>query len=281
LGVVIGLSVILLARPSQPLSAQETVTATPDAEGIIYEIVQPNDTLWAIAVRSGLTLEELLSLNEMSATDLILPGDKLIIGYGATPLPPTPDATATPTATLPPPSPRPPTSTPPPTAVCLSAFQDSNLNGRPDPDEPLQAAVAFTIYTQAAVAANYVTDGLSEPYCVPLLPDSYQITRSLAAGESLTSSGNQAIILNEGDVIYLAFGSVMGEALPVQTSLPLLTPVGVDATAVTAPSPTPPATGGQPASAISLIPLLAVIIGGLLLTIAAIYFVRTRINRNP
>ena len=43
--------------------AQETPTSTPDAEGNIYVIVQPNDSLWSIAARAGISLPELLELN--------------------------------------------------------------------------------------------------------------------------------------------------------------------------------------------------------------------------
>lgn len=233
--------------------------------------------MWAIVIRSGITLEQLLELNGLRETDLIQPGQKLIIGYGAPPMTATSDATPTPTATLPPPTPLPATPTPLLTAVCLSAFQDTNSNGLQESGEPLQTAVAFTIYTQEAVAANYVTDGVSEPHCLPLPPGSYQITRSLAPAETLTSRGDQAVVLTVGDVMYLAFGSKTDATavplLPSPSSLPTFTAAG---TAVTNTATTP--ADGQPGSAGSLFPLVVLIMGGLLLTVVAIYFVRTRLR---
>ena len=266
-----------------PLQAQEP-TPTPDAEGVIYIIVQPNDTLWAISARAGLTLQELLDLNGISETDFIQPGQQLIVGYGDPPTTPTVAVELTPTATFPPPTPLPPTATPLQTAVCLSAFQDVNGNGRQDNDEGLQPAVAFTVYTDDAVVGNYVTDGLSEPHCIQVDPGNYQITRSRAADETLTTSGNQAISLNQGDVMYLTFGGQTGAAVlitqpaadPTVSAADIEegTAVVIGAQATVAPTPSP--TGGQPGQAISLIPIGAVIIVGLMLTVAVIFFVRTR-----
>lgn len=268
--------------------AQVLPTATPDEAGVIYAIVQPDDTMWAIAGQAGISLAQLLEWNGLRETDFIVPGQKLIVGYGEPPTTPTPDVTPTATATLPPPTPRPPSPTPPLTAVCLSAFHDNNGNGLFDAGEPLQAAVAFTVYTNEAVIANYVTDGVSEPHCISLAPGSYQIARSVAGGEVLTSSGSQAIILNQGDMMLLAFGgrvtgatavpptpallSVESENGPSYPAVPPLVVVG----STPAPAPTTAPSGGQPAPVISLIPLAAVIIGGLLLTMAAIYFVKSR-----
>ncbi len=281
---VVSLSAFLWAHTAAPLLAQDLPTATPDEAGVIYAIVQPNDTMWAIAARSGITLQQLLEYNGLRETDFIQPGQKLIIGYGAPVATPTADATPTPTATLPPPSPRAPSPTPPLTAVCLAAFQDSNSNGLPDIDETLQADVAFTVYTDEAVAANYVTDGVSEPVCIPLVPGRYQITRSIAPGERLTSSNNEAVILNQGDILYLSFGGLRESptaVAPAPSVVPsvLETPSGNTAVvgADVSMSPTPTSIGGQPGSTVSLIPLVAVIIGGLLLTLAAIFFVRARV----
>jgi hypothetical protein len=170
--------------------------------------------------------------------------------------------------------------------VCLSAFYDNNGNGLFDADEPLQAAVAFTVYTNEAVIDNYVTDGISEPHCISLTPGSYQIARSVGAGELLTSSGSQAIMLNQGDMMSLAFGGRVvgatavpptavietGEAARPYPGEPALVVIGsTPPTAATAL-----ASNDPPTASISLIPLAAVIIGGLLLTLAALYFVRTR-----
>ena len=198
---------------TRPLLAQEPefVTATPDAEGTIYYEVQPNDNLSIIAVRHGLTLQALLDLNGISQNALLQPGDRLIVGFGEPPA--TPTVPLPPTPTLAPPTPT-FTPAPPPTAICLLAFMDLNANGRFDPGDPLQEAVAFTIFDQTAVVANYITDGFSEPYCIEgLPPGNYNVTRSLSSGFQTTPPGDMAITLGWGDRVDLTFGAVSQESI--------------------------------------------------------------------
>ena len=215
----------LLFTNSYPGLAQENPTATPDDEGNIFVIVQPNDSLWAIAARAGIPLAELLALNNLTEASIIVPGDRLLIGQG--------EPAATPTELLPPPSPTatrpppPPTATavpPPPTAICLKAFADLNRDGKHNAGEPFKASVAFTIYTDQAVISNYVTDGVSEPHCLENLPPGdYHITRSIGQGETLTSQGNWTISLVPGNVVELAFGSYTA-VTPIVTAIQAAAP---------------------------------------------------------
>lgn len=198
-----------LLTNSHPALAQENPTPTADAEGNIFIIVQPNDSLWAIAARAGIPLAELLTLNNLTESSIIAPGDRLLIGRVEPIVTPTESGPPpTPTATRPPP---PPTTTavpPSPTAICLKAFADLNRDGRHNAGEPFKASVAFTIFTNQAVIGNYVTDGVSEPYCLEnLTPGDYNITRSVAPGETLTTQGDWTISLAPGNVVELAFGS--------------------------------------------------------------------------
>ncbi len=218
---------LLWLRSVPGLQAQTPPTATPDAEGVIYDVVQPNDSLWGIAARSGISLTELLDLNNLSEDALIQPGDRLIVGIVEPPVSPTPEASPTVAATREPPT---PTVTPQPgpvTAVCLVAFSDENGNGERELTEPLQAGVAFTVFTTEAVVANYVTDGISEPHCLTeLAPGDYQITRSVGRGETLTNSGNRTVILAAGDQVMLGFGGLIGST-PVPTAVPPTQPVNL------------------------------------------------------
>ncbi len=198
----------VMALPVQTHAQIPEPTATPDAEGVIYAEVQVDDSLWAIASRSRLSLDELLALNDMTESSIIKVGDLLIIGYITPPETPTSEPTITPTL-----SPPTPTFTPlplPETAVCLRAYVDANQNGIHDPGEKLRPSVAFTIFNENAVAANYVTTGVSEPHCIRLEPGTYQITRSLGQAEYLTTDGDVAVVLRQGDVMDLAFGGYIG-----------------------------------------------------------------------
>lgn len=189
--------------------AQGEPTATPDAEGVIYVVVQPNDSLWSISSQAGITLPELLAYNNLTEDTVIQPGQLLIIGYGTpAPTPTIEQPTPTPTSTRPPPTATGTAVPPPRTAICLIAFDDLDRDGVWDGDEPSKASVAFTIFNQESVVGNYISDGVSEPYCLEgLAPGEYKITRSVGRNEELTTSGDWALTLTSGNVLNLEFGS--------------------------------------------------------------------------
>lgn len=265
-----------------PALAQELPTATPDADGVIYAQVQVGDTLWNIAARHRISLQELLDFNDLTESDLIQPGDLLIVGYGDPPATETPLPTVTPTF---PPPPPPATAVPPPaTGVCLLAFDDQNQDGIRNNGEPLKAGVAITLFTSEAVVANYVTDGVSEPFCLDdLPPGEYNVTRSLnrTLGEVLTTEGNQGIILSRGRLVNLAFGSTTPDtAVPniatetpiiVDTPLPPTAAVGATAVAATPTSPPSPTPSTETSA---LWPWLVVALLVLLLSATAVYWLR-------
>lgn len=270
------LFVLLLLLLPAALLAQESPTPTPDAEGVIYVEVQPNDSLWAIAARAGLTLQELLDLNELQETSVVQPGDLLIIGYGTPPPTPTSDA---PTPTLAPPTP-PSTAVPPRTAICLAAFDDTNRDGVHDGAEPLRAGVAFTVYNDQEVIANYITDGRSEPHCLEgLEAGTYYVTRSIGRDEVLTTEGEWALTLVRGSVLNQSFGSYLGSV--AQATEAAAAQLEAEATAA-APSieENPPSDAAfAPANAVWLVALIVLLLGGAVL-ILRIGFGRLRSNRN-
>ena len=75
-------------------------TVTPGADGSIVHVVQPGESLFAIADAYELTLPELLTLNGLAENSLIRPGDTLII-RAAQPATETPVPSSTPTVPLP------------------------------------------------------------------------------------------------------------------------------------------------------------------------------------
>ncbi|MCA9873773.1 MAG: LysM peptidoglycan-binding domain-containing protein [Anaerolineales bacterium] len=241
-----------LALRPLPLLAQTFPTPTPDAEGNIYVEVQPNDSMWSIAARAGISLQTLYELNGLTENSIVKPGDRLLIGRGQ-PLPTdTPEPSITPTR-LPPT----PTRTPQPqpeTAVCLSAFDDQNQDGAHDPAESLRGAVAFTIFNDQAVVANYITNGQTEPYCLNLEPGTYRITRSVGRDETLTNDGDVAVLLNRGNVVELSFGSYQGapgNEVAVEATAVSVTPLPTVVQAATNPAaatPVPAATAVAPAA---------------------------------
>jgi len=185
------------------------ISPTPDENGAITIVVAPGESLWVIAARAGLTLAELLALNNLTEGDVINPGDVLLVARVTPPAAPT---SSTPTVTPPPPTLR-PTETRAEAGICLEAYDDLDRDGIHDEGEPLRAGVAFTIYNTEAVVANYITDGVSEPHCIAgLLPGEYRVTRSIGPGEVLTTGGDWTLSLTAGSQLRQAFGSVTGAA---------------------------------------------------------------------
>ena len=90
----------------------------------------------------------------------------------------------------------------------MTAFDDLNRDGALDAGEPLLAGVAFTVFNDQIVVANYITDGVSEPHCLEALESgTYHVTRSISPDEVLTTQGDWAMTLSEGSELNLAFGS--------------------------------------------------------------------------
>ena len=94
------------------------VTVTPQKDGSLIHVVQPGQTLWAIAIAYGVKIADLVKWNNLSANSAIYVGQKLIVaGTPAPTLTPTitntrRPITRTPTITK---TPRPPSETPAPT----------------------------------------------------------------------------------------------------------------------------------------------------------------------
>lgn len=251
--------------------AQSAPTATPNADGVIYLTVQPNDSLWGIAAGAGISLSELLALNEMTEDTVIQPGQQIVIGYG------TPPATATvelPTPTVTP-TRLPPTPTytplpPPRTAICIKAFSDTDRDGVHDAGEPFKVNVAFTVFNEAVVVGNYITNGVSEPHCWEgLTPGDYKVTRSVGRNETLTTAGNWSLTLTRGSVLNIEFGSFSkGDPTPTANSVPIspAEAAGPEETATPVPSDDEAAgEGSLPAGVVGIIVILVLLFAGGLL----------------
>jgi hypothetical protein len=207
----------------------------------------------SVAFRAGITLATLLELNGLTDTSIIHPGDQLIVGFVTPPATETIEALPpTETPTRPPPTATNTAVPPPRTALCLVAFEDSNVNGIYESGEALRAAVAFTIFNENSVVGNLITDGVSESHCLDLAPGTYQVTRSSRPDETLTTEDNGLVVLGRGDVVQLSFGSTVATPAPgiqpitneeatavppiASTPLPLVTPAANAATSMLAPT---------------------------------------------
>lgn len=130
------------------------VVNTPRPDGRTTHVVQPGETLWAIALAYGTTVNELLRLNGLAEGATIYAGQTLVVRgpYTATPVTPTPTLTRIPTQT---PIPtRTATSTPLPSTPTLAI---------PTPTPHAAASSQFTmtsvlvILSLALLAAGVIT----------------------------------------------------------------------------------------------------------------------------
>jgi len=125
------------------------VVSTPNPDGSIVHIIQPGDTVLAIAIAYGVSPGTIYNLNNISATTLLIPGHKLLIQTAFTPTPTLPTGTPTP----------PPTETSWPTST-------PTVTGLPATPTPLHSAglttnmagmVVIAIAVAAMVVAALVT----------------------------------------------------------------------------------------------------------------------------
>ncbi|MCP4358798.1 MAG: LysM peptidoglycan-binding domain-containing protein [Chloroflexi bacterium] len=103
-------------------------TATAPPGGSITYVVQPGDTLYAIARRYGTTVNAIAAANNIANPNLIYVGQVLIIPTGSNP-PPQPTATPPPGSTTTPPTAVPPT-VPPPSAGFELGGQSLNMGNK-------------------------------------------------------------------------------------------------------------------------------------------------------
>jgi hypothetical protein len=151
---------------------------------------------------------------------------------------PTPTPTDTPTPTYTPTPTDTPTITPTPTPargdICMLAYHDRNDNKMRDPDEELLPGAMFTLSDARRTVANYITDGINEPYCfTDLTPGTYFLSEENPPSYDSTTRDDWGVVICGGSAIQIEFGDNL-RPTPVPTSTPLPT-----ATPVPVPTPTP------------------------------------------
>lgn len=268
-----------------------TVTIPPNATSYT---VATGDTLFAIAQRFNLTLDQLLALNPgLTAQSVIQVGQVINVSgtpsatgaptQGASTAVPTatPPAspTAAPTATATPPPPATESSSPTPEAttlatptpaqialasgLCVQAFDDVNTNLIRDEGEALVPGVAFNITSaDGATSVDYTTDGQQEPHCFTTLPDGrYAVSTTLPANFSATTDSAWDLALLTGTNVNIVMGT---RAEPTPTP-------PASATQPPAPAPTTaPATTSAASGSGNNASSLALLGGGALILLAGV-----------
>ena len=189
------------AQPEVPaLQPTAFQTPTPGADGRIVYIIQSGDTLWRISAVSGVPLDQLERLNNISRDAPLSVGRELVLGFGEA-------ATALPTLAF--------AATPSPTPIaltgsgdiCVEVFDDINGDASRQESEGLVAGGQIVVaQADGAQVGSHTTDGTSEPYCfAQLTSGDYNIAAAAPEGYNPTSSMNTPLRLEPGAKAFVAF----------------------------------------------------------------------------
>ena len=179
-----------------------TPTAGPDGK-IIY-IVKANDSLLSISLITGVSVDQLKVLNELTS-DMIYEGQKLIIGFaGPTEVTLTPGPSPTPTTLLPTPSPKPGSG-----SLCIILFDDKDGDSIRQVEEPSIADGAISVNNRTgSVSLTADTKSGLDPHCFKNLPEGeYTISVAVPVGYNPTTTNSYALVLKSGDITYIDFGA--------------------------------------------------------------------------
>lgn len=193
-------------------------TPTPGPDGRIIYIVQPNDTLLAISLLTGVSLDELRALNKLTS-DTIYEGQELLLGLGGPDeSTPTPGPTPTPTPVLPTPSPQPGFGT-----LCILLFNDINGDSIRQENEPSIPGGAISFGSSGGEVTKSIQTGSEEQAeCHKELPEgSYTISVAVPEGYNPTTQNSYTLALKAGDITYVNFGAQANtQTLAEQPSIP-------------------------------------------------------------
>jgi LysM repeat protein len=215
-GVVLSLfclSLVFFAAPAmlspQDIQAAPPVqipiyTPTPGPDGRIIYIVKQGDSLISISIISGVSVEKLRELNNLT-DDKILEGQELLLGLaGPGEIQITPGPTPTATPILPTTTPRSGSGT-----LCILLYNDLNGDSIRQEEEPSIPDGAISINNRSG-SINLTETTLSglEHFCFEEIPEGeYTIRVAIPAGFNPTTDTGYSLVLGAGDSTYVDFGA--------------------------------------------------------------------------
>jgi hypothetical protein len=221
-------STLSMAAPHAQLTVFPTPTPGPDGK-IIY-IVQPNDTLWRISAITGVKIETIRELNNLGVNDIIMPGDKILLGY-AGPSGGQPTAGLIPTQAFVTPS---PTAAPGWGIVCVLLYNDLNGDSMRQETEPSIPGGEVSVSNRSGTVSltGETPSGGNDTTIVnptpqergytcfdQLLQGEYLISAAAPKGYNRTTILNTSMNLEAGQTTYIAFGAQVNSELEAETAL--------------------------------------------------------------
>lgn len=194
----------VLPAAAAPLRQVPIYTPTPGPDGRIIYVVKANDTLLSISLLTGVPVDELRGLNNLTS-DTIIEGQHLLLGLsGPAEVTFTPGPTPTATAVLPTPTPLSGSGN-----LCILLFDDQNGDSLRQEEEPSipDGAISLNNRSGSVSETTPTTSGI-EPQCFNELEEGeYSVSVALPAGYNPTTTTSFVLTLSAGDEAYLDFGA--------------------------------------------------------------------------
>lgn len=213
LGLSFTLSVLRVEARSPSQASYQT--PTPNADGQIIYTVQEGDSCTRIFLLTGVPIDQIIVLNNLTAECVLSPGQQLVI---ATVEP----ATATLEGPAPTPTPGPPTPTPfaGNAEVCVVLFEDLDGNQMRTETEFYLAGGVVSISNRAGTYSETIETvggdpALLEPTCFEDVPEGdYNLSMGIPEGYIATTSLNVPLEVTAGDTIVIDFGAQPSSQAP-------------------------------------------------------------------
>ena len=201
-----GLSAGFISLSAQAAPQRQILiyTPTPGPDGRIIWIVKANETLLSISLITGIPVDKIKDLNNLTS-DTIYEGQQLLIGLAGPPeITVTAGPTATPTPLLPTPSLRPGTGN-----LCVLLFDDRNGDSIRQEDEPSIPDGAISISNRTGSVSETAKTGAGlDAQCYENLPEGeYSLSVAVPAGYNPTTETSFVLALKPGDETYVNFGA--------------------------------------------------------------------------
>jgi LysM repeat protein len=197
------------AVPVGPRAIQPTAyqTATPLPDGRIVYVVQEGDTLWRISAVTGVPIDELERLNNISRDDPLQVGATLILRV-VVPTYAEPTLAFQPSAT---PSPLPVTGK---GTICVYFFNDVNGDGtqQEGTDEIVAGGQVSVALIDGNEMGNHTLDDPTQAYCFADIPAGrYNVAAAAPKNYNPTGDMNKPLTLEPGDKAYISFAVQTGQ----------------------------------------------------------------------
>jgi len=202
-----------LAFAPQPVKASESYqasyqTPTPNADGQIIYVVQEGDNCTRIFLLTGVSIEQIIALNNLGDECSIVPSQQLILATVA-PATATPEGPQ-PTATLGAPTPTPFDGN---GELCVVLFEDLNGNQKRSETEFYLAGGVISVSNRIGTFSETMETVGGDPALVELacfadIPEGeYNLSMGIPEGYNATTSLNIALKVTAGDRIVVDFGA--------------------------------------------------------------------------